>query len=132
LLEKNSYSLSSSLEILRNVARMCPFYLLQFVSGKKMASVTLVAPMAHHIAFLRHVQARRALICDNLPTSICYFRYNRGRLNKTKPHLSYNIGLTDHTITRCFTEPVTNCTLAALCASGCFCTAVEFERLQTE
>lgn len=111
---------------------MCLFYLLQFVFGKKMAPITLVAPMAHHTALLRHVQARRALICDNLPTSICYFRCIRGRLNKTKPHLSNNIGLTHHTITRCFTEPVTNRTLAAPCASGCFCTAVEFERLQAE
>jgi hypothetical protein len=36
---------------------------------------------------LRYVEARRALICDNLPTSICYFRYFRGRISKTKPHL---------------------------------------------
>ena len=67
---------------------MCPLYLLKFiVSGKKMTPITRVAPMVHHTSLLRHVQARRALICGILPTSICYFRYIRGRLSKSKPHL---------------------------------------------
>jgi len=47
-------------------------YLPEFtVSGQKMAPITRVAPMVHHTSLLRHVQVRRALICDNLPTSIC-------------------------------------------------------------
>jgi len=60
---------------------MCPLYFPEFiVFGKKMAPITRVAPMTHHTSLLRDVQARRALICDNLPTIICYFRYFRGRI----------------------------------------------------
>jgi hypothetical protein len=63
-------------------------YLPEFiVSGKKMVPITRVAPMAHHTTLLRHVRARRELICDNPPSSIRYFKYFRGRLSKTKPYL---------------------------------------------
>jgi len=67
---------------------MCPLCLPEFtVSGKKMAPITRVAPMAHHTTLLRYVRVHRALNWDNLPSSICYFKYFRGRLSKTKPYL---------------------------------------------